>query len=101
MTKTFLVVYAKGRENFSGYAPDVQGCVSAGGTLDEMRANMKEALEFHLEGLAEDGDPMPEPQSVSVQFDREDFDGDISYFIVDKITINMPNHLRKQMRLTA
>ena len=43
----------------SGFAPDVPGCVSTGRTLDEMRANLSEALEFHLEGLALDGLPIP------------------------------------------
>ena len=44
--------------------PDLPGCITAGRTLDEARAMAEEALAFHLEGLAEDGDPIPEPASM-------------------------------------
>jgi len=44
----------------SGFAPDVPGCASTGHSLEEMRANLGEALEFHLEGLALDGQPLPQ-----------------------------------------
>jgi predicted RNase H-like HicB family nuclease len=44
----------------SGFAPDVPGCASTGHTLEEMRANLREALEFHLEGLAVYGQPLPQ-----------------------------------------
>ena len=45
----------------SGFAPDVPGCASSGHSLEEMRTNLREALEFHLEGLALDGQPLPQP----------------------------------------
>jgi predicted RNase H-like HicB family nuclease len=43
----------------SGFAPDVPGCASTGHSLDEVRTNLREALEAHLEGLALDGQPPP------------------------------------------
>ena len=101
MKMTFLVVYAKGDSNLSGYAPDVPGCVSAGDTLDEMRANMKEALEFHLEGLAEDGLPLPEPVTTSIRLTEEDFADDVRYFIVDKLIIDVPESTLRAERISA
>lgn len=59
MTRRYLVIYETGQENMSGFAPDVPGCGSTGHTLDEMRTNLREALEFHLEGLALSGEPIP------------------------------------------
>lgn len=47
--------------NYSAYVPDLPGCVSTGGTLEEAERNIREAIEFHLEGMHEDGDPIPEP----------------------------------------
>ncbi len=59
MNQRYLVIYENGPGNMSGFAPDVPGCASMGHTLEEMRQNLREALEFHLEGLALDGLPMP------------------------------------------
>lgn len=47
--------------NYSAYVPDLPGCVSTGDTLEEVERNIREAIEFHLEGMREDGDPIPEP----------------------------------------
>ncbi len=55
--------------------PDLPGCVTAGTTLDEARAFAEEALVLHLAGLAEDGEPVPEPSSLeAVMADRENRD---------------------------
>ncbi|MGH7023377.1 MAG: type II toxin-antitoxin system HicB family antitoxin [Caulobacteraceae bacterium] len=56
--------------------PDFPGCVTAGSDLDEARAMAEEALAFHIEGMAEDGAPLPEPSSLeTVMTDRENRDG--------------------------
>jgi predicted RNase H-like HicB family nuclease len=60
MTRRYLVIYESGPTNMSGFAPDVPGCASTGRTLEEMRTNLREALEFHLEGLALDGQALPQ-----------------------------------------
>ena len=59
MTRRYLVLYETGPENLSGFAPDVPGCASTGHSLEEMRSNLREALEFHLESLLLDGQPLP------------------------------------------
>ena len=92
MTKRYLVVYAKCKgSNFSGHAPDVPGCVSAGDTLEEMNTMMREALEFHLEGILEDGNSIPEPTTMSIDLKAEDFE-DVDYFIVRQLEVKVPSH---------
>jgi predicted RNase H-like HicB family nuclease len=59
MTQRYLVIYENGPNNLSGFAPDVPGCASTGSSLEDMRKNLREALEFHLEGLLLDGQPIP------------------------------------------
>ena len=59
MIRRYLVVYENGSNNMSGFAPDVPGCASTGHSLDELRGTLREALEFHLEGLVENHQPVP------------------------------------------
>ena len=62
----YLIVIEKTQTGFSAYSPDVPGCVTTGATHDETAENMKEALDFHLEGLKIEGEPLPQPSSASV-----------------------------------
>ncbi len=73
MNRRYLVVYESGPNNLSGFAPDVPGCVSTGATLEEMRMNLREALEFHLEGLAMDGDAPPFSATRAVEVPENGF----------------------------
>ena len=57
----YLVIYEKTATGYSAYAPDLPGCITTGFTLEETERLMKEAIEFHLEGLREDGLPIPAP----------------------------------------
>ena len=90
MTKNYLVVYGKCKgSNFSGYAPDVLGCISVGDTLEEMSAMMREALEGHIELMVEGGEPVPEAVTINVEFKPDDFD-DVEYFVVQHLEVNVP-----------
>ncbi|PKK88228.1 MAG: hypothetical protein CVV64_19720 [Candidatus Wallbacteria bacterium HGW-Wallbacteria-1] len=60
----YLIVIEKAGKNYSAYIPDVPGCVATGKTPQEAKEHIKEALEFHLEGLKEDG--MPSPEAVAL-----------------------------------
>jgi predicted RNase H-like HicB family nuclease len=73
MTRRYLVIYESGPGNMSGFAPDVPGCASTGRTLDEMRNNLREALEFHLEGLALDGQPLPQSTTRMAEVPEDGF----------------------------
>ena len=66
MNDKYLVVIEKaGDGSFSAYLPDVPGCVSCGDTVDEVKASIQEALEFHLQGMRHAGLPVPMPTTVS------------------------------------
>jgi predicted RNase H-like HicB family nuclease len=73
MTGRYLVVYENGPNNLSGFAPDVPGCASTGSSLEEMRKNLREALEFHLEGLLLDGQPIPAATTRTVEVPDQGF----------------------------
>jgi predicted RNase H-like HicB family nuclease len=68
----YAVVIEKGERNYSAYVQDLPGCVSVGDTLDEVRAGIRDAIEFHLEGMREDGLPIPEPSSAAEYVDVGD-----------------------------
>lgn len=67
----YLIVIEKSETGFSAYSPDVLGCIATGETLDQTIANMKSALEFHLQGLLEDGEEIPKPRGVDSYLDAE------------------------------
>jgi len=58
------IVIERADGNLSAYAPDIPGCVVTGATIAEVRARMADAIAMHLDGLREDGLPMPEPRAV-------------------------------------
>ena len=61
----YLIILEPTATGFSAYSPDLEGCVAAAEGRDETIALMREAIEFHLEGLAEAGEPIPTPSSES------------------------------------
>ncbi len=60
----YAVVFEKGPASYGAYVPDLPGCVAVGETLEEVEGLIQEAIEFHIEGMREDGDPIPEPTST-------------------------------------
>lgn len=62
--RRYGIVIEKANGNYSAYAPDLPGCVATGATVEETEREMRDAIRFHLEGLREDGQPVPEPTSV-------------------------------------
>jgi predicted RNase H-like HicB family nuclease len=56
-------VFEKSPNNWSAYVPDLPGCVSTGGTREDVEKNIREAIALHLEGLALEGEPIPEPST--------------------------------------
>lgn len=60
----FAIVVEKAGNNYSAYAPDLPGCVATGQTIEETEREIREAIEFHIEGLIEDGLPVPQPESI-------------------------------------
>ncbi|MGA9475233.1 MAG: type II toxin-antitoxin system HicB family antitoxin [Terriglobales bacterium] len=60
----YLIVYEKSDTGWGAYAPDLPGLGVAGKTLDEVKELIREAIEFHLEGMRAHGDPVPTPSST-------------------------------------
>lgn len=61
--KRYAIVVEQADGNYAAYVPDLPGCVATGDTRAEVETAIREAIELHLEGLAEDGFPIPEPSS--------------------------------------
>ncbi|MGH8478765.1 MAG: type II toxin-antitoxin system HicB family antitoxin [Gammaproteobacteria bacterium] len=59
----YAIVIEKAQDDYSAYVPDLPGCVATGATVDEVEAQIREAIEFHLDGLREDGAQVPQPSS--------------------------------------
>ena len=59
----FLIIIETTETGHSAYSPDVPGCVATGQSRSEVEQRMKEAIEFHLDGLREEGLPLPVPRS--------------------------------------
>ena len=60
MQYAVVIEHAPGT-NYSVYVPDLPGCVSTGDSIEEVRQNIQEAIHFHLRGIREDGESVPEP----------------------------------------
>ena len=65
----FLIIIEQGIRNYSAYAPDLPGCIAAGKTLDEVKANMSEAIAMHIQGMIEDQEPIPMSQTMADYLD--------------------------------
>jgi predicted RNase H-like HicB family nuclease len=63
-----IVIEGAAGENYSAYVPDLPGCVATGSTLAEVEREMRDAIAFHLEGLREAGEPIPEPSELTATY---------------------------------
>jgi len=63
MSRRYAIVIEKGPESFGAHVPDLPGCVAAADTREEVVQLIREAIDYHLEGLREMGEPIPEPAS--------------------------------------
>jgi predicted RNase H-like HicB family nuclease len=69
----YAVIIEKGPNNYSAYVPDLPGCISVGDALEEVKAMIREAIDFHIDGMLEDGLPIPPPTSQAeyVEIERQ------------------------------
>ena len=59
----YAIVIEKAESNYSAYVPDLPGCAATGKTVEEVESQIREAIEFHLDGLRQDGMQIPQPSS--------------------------------------
>ena len=72
MAARYLILIEGGPpSNYSAWSPDLPGCVATGETLEDVERAMREAIAFHLEGLAEEGAPIPDPSGPGVYVERK------------------------------
>ena len=78
----YVVIYEKGDNSYGAYVPDLPGCITVGETLKETQTLIQEAIAFHIEGLQEDGDDVPQPSlNIPAQYD-------IPYLGIHKVVEN-------------
>ena len=65
----YVAIVARTGNGYSAYLPDLPGCVAAGDTLEETNRLIREAVAFHLEGMAEDEEAFPEPSSIALEIE--------------------------------
>lgn len=68
-TVRYAIVIEKAKGNYSAYVPDLPGCVATGTTVAEAESSLREAIVFHLDGMREDGLPIPAPASMVAYVD--------------------------------
>ena len=61
----YLIVIEKTRRNYSAFSPDLPGCIATGETRSEVEERMRDAIRMHLDGMREDGLPIPEPSTTA------------------------------------
>ena len=70
-TENYLILIEGGPpSNYSAWSPDLPGCVATGATIEECEREMREAIALHLEGLTEEGTPIPEGSGSGVYVER-------------------------------
>jgi predicted RNase H-like HicB family nuclease len=61
----YAIVIEKANDNYSACAPDLPGCIATGETVEDVEAEIGEAIRMHLEGMLEDGIPVPQPTAIA------------------------------------
>jgi predicted RNase H-like HicB family nuclease len=61
----YAIVIEKAEGNYSAYVPDLPGCVATGATVAAVEGEIRDAIRFHIDGLKEDGQPVPKPTSIA------------------------------------
>jgi predicted RNase H-like HicB family nuclease len=64
-TRKYLIIVESTNSGYSAYSPDLDGCIATGATREKVEKEMRAAIAFHLEGLAQNGETAPEPHTYS------------------------------------
>lgn len=69
MSPKYAVIFERGESNWAAYVPDLPGCMTTGASLEEAKANIREAIEGHIATLREFGDAVPSPSSLAAEIE--------------------------------
>ena len=101
MNQQFLVVYEFANGSYSGYAPDLPGRISAGGTHEEMRKNMRDTVENHVGSLDAQGNPVPSLVTHTVHCPEPIQESDVKHWIIEQLEIEVPVSSRTAQELAS
>ena len=99
MKKRHLVVYQHRADGYSGYAPDLQGCISTGEDLVAMQRSMRKAVDAHVALLVERGEKIPEPTTTTIHFPHPSEGHGIDHWVVESVKIGAPKSERALRKL--
>ncbi len=91
----YTIIIEKAPSNYAAYSPDVEGCGTTGATVEEVLEMMKEALEFHFEGLIESGQEVPSPKGLHYYMMKAENDAPLFHHPTDMIAFIEPNVLHE------
>jgi len=98
MNYKYLVVYEHTVGSFSGFVPDIPGCITSATTLEEMRRNMREAIACQIDSLVMEGSQVPKPATFTVHFPK---DSGIEYWVVELIDVAVPEAHSQQSQIAS
>jgi predicted RNase H-like HicB family nuclease len=90
MKRTYLIVFEKGDDCWSAFAPDVAGTGGMGDTLEEARQSLREGIGYVLEHAVETGLPIPDAAATSVDFSEFDPSPSESHYEIEWLTVEVP-----------
>ena len=109
MSKYIGIIHKEPKSSYGVSFPDFPGCVTAGKTPEEAHAMAEEALQFHIEGMLEDGEKLPEPTSYAEAEHHPFFEGAVMTFMIEvaapsrrvRVNINIEEDLLKRIDAAA
>jgi predicted RNase H-like HicB family nuclease len=101
MTREFLVVYEFANGSYSGYAPDLPGCISTGENHEAMRTSMRRVVEAHVALLVEQGKEISSSATHTIHFPKPVDETDVKHWIIERLEIEVPASNARSIALTA
>jgi predicted RNase H-like HicB family nuclease len=90
MKQKFLVVYEFANGSYSGYAPDLPGCIATGDTYEQVREKMRDAVETHVSFLVEQGNEIPIQVTTTIHFPKPVKGTDVQHWRIEQLKIEVP-----------
>ena len=90
MKRTYLVVFEKGPDSWSAFAPDIPGTGGLGNSFEDARQSLREGIGYMLEDCLERGVALPEAKATSVDFSEFDPNPEQSHYEVEWLTVDIP-----------
>jgi predicted RNase H-like HicB family nuclease len=97
----YLAVYEHRAGGYSGFAPDLQGCIATGEDLVAMQKSMREAVDAHVALLVERGEKIPEPTTTTIHFSHPSEGHGIDHWVVEPVEIGASKSERASGKLKA